>query len=108
MSNLELFFLTLFTTGVTIISYKGYATQKGWPIGKLFSSGSSILNIFGILSIAISFFGAFFYVKWYFVLLGALTGWLISGVITAIFHSTTQYIVLVLIIISLVLLISII
>jgi len=105
MNSLELFFLTLFTAGVTIISYKGYALQKGWAIGQMYHSDSSILKIVGLLSIGSSFIISFFYIKWYFVLLGALIGWLISGAITAIFRVNTQWIALFLLIASFIILI---
>ena len=105
MITMEWFFLNLFTAGVTIISYKGYATKKGWAIGTMYYSDSSILKIIGMLSIASSFIAAFFFVKWYIVLIGAIVGWLLSGGITAIFRESTQYIAIGILLLSFLLLI---
>lgn len=100
MTNLELFFLTIYTSGVTIISYKGYAQKKGWPIGEMFESDSSIIKIIGLLATWGSAIAAFFFIKWYLVLIGLIGGWLLSGFISAIFTKNTQILSLVLFIIS--------
>lgn len=105
MTTLECFFLTLFTAGITIISYKGYAVQKGWPIGSMYYSDSSILKIIAMLSMLSSFIIAFFYIKWYFVVGGSLVSWWISGALTALFRISTQYIAIVMLILSFMLLI---
>jgi hypothetical protein len=90
MTNLEIFFLLLLTSGITIISYKGYAEPRGWPIGTMFESDGSIIKIIGIVAIIGSAIAAFFFVKWYLVLIGILAGWLISGALTAVFRQHTQ------------------
>ena len=100
MTNIDLFFMTLFISGVTIISYKGYAYKKGWPIGIMFESDSSIIKIIGLLAIFGSAIPAFFFRKWYFVLLGRIDVWLLSGVITAILTEHTQIFSLILFIVS--------
>ncbi|NLK93431.1 MAG: hypothetical protein GX273_10035 [Bacteroidales bacterium] len=100
MTNLELFFLTMYTSGVTIISYKGYAHKKGWPIGTMFESDSSIIKIIGLLAIFGSAISAFFFIKWYMVLIGLIGGWFLSGLISAIFTKNTQILSLVLFIVS--------
>lgn len=100
MTNIEVFFLTIYTSGVTILSYKAYALKRGWPIGALFVSDSSILKIIGLLSIFGSAITAFFFIKWYFVLVGLFSGWLISGLVSALFTKYTQYLCLFLFIIS--------
>lgn len=105
MTTLEWFFLLLFTAGITIISYKGYAVRKGWPIGNMYYSDSSILKIIGILSMASSLIIAFFYIKWYFVIGGAILSWLISGAITALFRVNTQYVAIIMLLLSFILLI---
>lgn len=100
MINFELFFLTLYTSGITIISYKRYAQKRGWPIGIMFESDSSIVKIIGLLSIFGSVVTAFFFIKWYFVLIGLICGWLLSGLISSIFTKHTQVSSLILFIIS--------
>jgi hypothetical protein len=100
MTNIELFFLALYTSGVTIISYKGYAQKKGWPIGSMFESDSSIIKIIGILSIIGSAIAAFFFIKFYWILAGLFVGWILSGLISAIFAKHTQIISIILFIIS--------
>ena len=100
MTNLEFFFLTLYTSGVTIISYKSYAHKKGWPIGTMFESDISIIKIIGLLAIFGSAISAFFFIKWYLVLLGLIGGWLLSGWISAIFTKHTQIFSLILFIVS--------
>lgn len=90
MTNLDVFFLMLYTAGVTIISYKGYAYKKGWPIGTLFESDNSIIKVIGLLAIFGSAVASFFYIKWYVVLLGLVIGWLLSGAISAILRKHTQ------------------
>ena len=104
MTNLDFFFLTLYTSGVTIISYKNYAIQRGWPMGSMFASDSSILKIIGLLSIFGSAITAFFFIKWSFVLAGLVGGWLISGLISALFTKNTQYLCLLLLLVSWILL----
>jgi hypothetical protein len=100
MTNIELFFLTLYTSSVTIISYKGYAQKKGWPIGRMFESDSSIIKIIGMLTLFGSAITAFFFIKWYWVFAGLFCGWLLSGMISAIFAKHTQITSLILFIIS--------
>ena len=100
MTNLDFFFLTLYTSGVTIISYKNYAIQRGWSMGSMFASDSSILKIIGLLSIFGSAITAFFFIKWYFVLVGLLIGWLLSGLISSLFTKYTQYLCLIMFLFS--------
>ncbi len=100
MTNLDFFFLILYMSGVTIISYKNLAIKKGWSIGSLFYSDSSILKIVGLLAIFGSAISSFFYVKWYNVLVGLIVGWLISRLISSLFTKHTQYLCLLLFLIS--------
>ena len=100
MTNIELFFLLLYTSGVTIISYSSYARKRGWPVGKMFDSDSSIIKIIGMLAIFGSAIAAFFFIKWYLVLIGLVGGWLLSGAISALFTRHTQILSVVLFLVS--------
>ena len=90
----------LFTSGVTIISYKGYAEQKGWPIGSLFRKGGGIIDMLGFLTTFGTIIASFFYIKWYIIVVGIIIGWLASGLITAILRVHTQVFTIILFIIS--------
>lgn len=83
-----LFFI--FLSLLTIWSYSGYAEPRGWSVGTLFKDKLLENLIFFVLIIIIVF--GFFLVLWYEVLLSVFIAWLISGTITAIFKSYTQFI----------------
>lgn len=91
MTNLDFFFLILYTSGITIISYKDLAIQRGWSIGSMYYSDSSFLKIVGLFAIFGSAISSFFYIKWYSVIVGLILGWLISRLISSIFRANTQY-----------------
>lgn len=105
MTNIQLFFLSIFTSCVTIISYKGYAQKCGWKIGKLYDSDISFIKIVALVFMASSFIGSIFYIKWYIVLGGSIIAWLFSGAITAIFRFHTQWISILMLILSFIFLI---
>lgn len=100
MTNLDFFFLILYTSGVTIISYKDLAIQRGWSIGTMYYSDSSILKIVGLFAIFGSAISSFFYVKWYNVLIGLIVGWMISRLISSLFTKYTQYLCILMFLIS--------
>jgi len=103
MIVLSIVFLIVFTSGVISFSYEGFANQKGWPIGKLFvNNGTGYLSIIGFLSAISIFITSFFFIKWYIVLLGAIIGWFLSAILTFIFKTYVQYLVLILYILSIV------
>jgi hypothetical protein len=87
------------TAGITIVSYKAYAQQKGWPIGKVFES-STWLNIIALLAILGGAVELFFNIKWYWAILGVIGAWLASGAITAVFAKHTQILSILLLIAS--------
>lgn len=90
MEKIELFFLLFGLSGMLIITYKGYALQKGWPIGEYFMNDGSLLRTFGTLVLFGGFIASFFYVKWYQALLGLVTVWLVGGFVTALLKEKTQ------------------
>ncbi len=99
MTNLYFFFLTLFISGLIIVSYGSYASKKGWPIGLYFTSSSPFLLIGGI-----GMFGspivAFFYIEWYFVLIGIVGGFIISLILTELFKKNSQFFSIILFVLS--------
>ena len=99
MTNIDLFFLTLFVSELIIVSYGPYASKKGWPIGLLFTSTSPLLVIGGI-----GMFGspivAFFYIKWYFVIIGIIGGFVISLILTELLKKNSQFFSILLFIVS--------
>ena len=116
--NIQLFFLLAYTSGVTMLSYKVYAHRQGWPVGKLYYLGlkfqitrhgkliySTFIEIVGSFLIVVSFICSFFFVKWYFVLMGLILGKLISDFIIAIFRSHAQWIAILMLLFSFIFLI---
>lgn len=99
MTNIDLFFLTLFISGLIIVSYGPYASKKGWPIGLLFTSTSPFLLIGGT-----GMFGspivAFFYIEWYLVLIGIVGGFLISFILTGLLKKNSQFFSILLFVLS--------
>lgn len=90
MSLFDLSLFLFFIGGVTIVSYKNIASSSGWPVGALYYNEFNLLKTIAILSQFGSFVIAFFFAKWYFVLIGAGLGWLISCGITYLFKTKTQ------------------
>ncbi|WP_152538689.1 hypothetical protein [Aquimarina macrocephali] len=105
MTNLQLSIIFLFISGLMITTYKDYARKKGWAIGEYFDSDSSILRILGTISFLGSFIAGFFHFKWYFVVIGAVVGWIISLLITNIMKTNSQWISTLLLVIGFVLLV---
>lgn len=100
MSNIQLFFLLLYTSGVMIISYKNYAIKNGWPIGRFFQSDSNVLKLIGLLAIFGSTIAAFIFIKWYLVLIGLFVGWVLSANISGLLKKHTQVFSIILILTS--------
>ena len=100
MSNVQLFFLLLYTSGVMIISYKNYAIKNGWPIGRFFQSDSNVLKLIGLLAIFGSTITAFFFIKWYFVIIGLLVGWILSANISNLLKKHAQILSIVMFLLS--------
>ncbi|MCK9439167.1 MAG: hypothetical protein WCY43_02405 [Patescibacteria group bacterium] len=90
ISNILIFLFVIFISGLLINGYGGYAKKEGWRIGLSFKSYSSFIMIAAIISIFLSFTASFFFIKWYWVIFGAIYGWLITGGITALFKENTQ------------------
>lgn len=90
------------TSGLTIVSYKGYATKQGWAMGKLFESDSNLLKIIALLAILGGFIELFFVVSWYMVIIYAIGAWLLSGAFTAMFRTSTQWLSILMLIASVV------
>lgn len=86
-----LFFFIAFLTGEIGITYKGYAIQKCWPIGKWFLNDNSLPNSGSFILSILVFIVAFFYIKWYMVFVMLLSGFVSAFVIMQIFKSYTQY-----------------
>jgi hypothetical protein len=97
-------FIGIFTSGITIVTYKSYAIQKAWPIGKWYYQESSFINLTGGFSLISSFILSFFFLKWYFPLIGAPICWIISMIITNIFKSNVQWVILLVLFVSIILL----
>lgn len=90
MTLFQLSLFLFFVSGITIISYKNYATTRGWSIGAMYYSDANFLKTIAIASMIISAVTAFFYAEWYYVVAGLAAGWILSGIITALFRSFTQ------------------
>lgn len=101
---MKLFLFTVYTLGFVITSYKEYATKKQWPIGNMYSSDLGWIKIVGFISIFTTFIVSFYHANWYEVIVGAILGWLFSGAFVAIFRAHSQWLVLVLLILSFLLL----
>ena len=100
MTNIHLFFIILFISGSLINAYKDYALKKGLHIGLWFDKDTSLIRMLGTLSLFGSFIVAFFYIKWYYVLIGAVLSFLSSFIILAVFGKNTQIFSIILFVIS--------
>lgn len=100
MTNIYLFFITLFTSGLLIISYKDFALKKGYTIGSYFQNDSSIIRTLGGLSLLGSVIGSFFYIKWYLVIAGIISCFIISNILTSLLKSYTQILSIILLLLS--------
>ena len=87
-----LFFFIAFLTGEIGITYKGYAIQKGWPIGTMFLNDKSLPNMGSFILSILTFIVAFFYIKWYMVFVLLVSGFASAFIIMEIFKSYTQYV----------------
>lgn len=103
MSLFELSLFLFFVGGITIVSYKNIASSRGWSIGTFYYNDFNFLKAIAVLFQFVSFIAAFFYIKWYFVLIGAAVGWLISGGITYLFKTKTQLIGPIIILVAIIL-----
>lgn len=100
MDKIELFFLSVGLSGMMIITYKGYALQRGWRVGEYFMNDGSPLRTFGTIVLFGGFIGSFFYITWYKVLLGMLLIWLLGGFITSLLKEKSQIISVILFFVS--------
>lgn len=97
-TNIELFLLSQYTSTLTIVLYKEYARKQGWQVGLL--CDSIITEFIGYIIILGIIITSFFLMKWYIVLIGILIGWLINGFITGIFKQATQFIAILMFLLS--------
>ena len=90
MATIGIFFVMLYISGYMVISYRKYAFNAGWPIGKWFIHDFGIINIIAILSIIGSLVASFFYFKWYWVFLALLISSGLTGAVLAIMGKHCQ------------------
>lgn len=101
LSAVMIFLFLLSLSAFLIMSYKSYAEQQGWRMGLLFIRDASFIKIISIIAIPTSFIASFFFIEWYYVLIGIVYVWLLSGAITGIFKQRTQIISFILLVLSL-------
>lgn len=92
-----------FSTGMMIISYPVLAQQKGWPIGLQFLKPTTFIGIWGIVLTIGSLVLSLIYNVWWSLFLVLIGGWIISMILIAIFRFFSQYIAILFLIISLIL-----
>ncbi len=88
---LIVFLFLSFLSSFLIIIYKQFALIRGWGIGLQFLNNYSLLKIISYFLMIISLFIAFTTFKWYFVVIGILSGLFLSG-IAGIYEEKTQII----------------
>lgn len=71
------------------ISYFGFATKKGWKIGKMFVKGSTWSIISGLLMFSAIFFSFKYFIWWQGGLI-ILSSWLIGATLTHFLKSASQ------------------
>jgi len=84
-----IFFILIFFSSYTVIIYKSYAEKFNLPIGSLFDK-ILFITFFGTLALTVSFVIAFFYIKWYIVIILVIFSSLISGFVVRILKSWIQ------------------
>lgn len=91
MNKIQIILVLLNFIGITIISYKGYASQRGWNVIGVYDNDSGVFRTLGAILYFATLLASFFYFDWYKCLIGALIIWLCSGLTTAILREKTQY-----------------
>lgn len=100
--------ILIFIFGCIMVSYKDYARKNGLTIGDFFNSDTGIPQAFATFTIIGSIVAGFILIKWYWVLVGLIAGWIVSQILIAIFKEASQvFSILILLVGVIILLVSI-
>lgn len=100
MILLQLSFFILFISGYTVVSYIERFKKNGWPIGNIYLKNLLLFESLGMIITMASPIIAFFFIKWYLVLLGIIFGAIIVGTFIAVFKEHCQWIAVLMFVLS--------
>ena len=96
------------TTGLMVISYQGIAKVKGWGVGASFdTSNSYVLTVPALILLLASLVLSVVYNPWWSLFIVLVAGFVVNMLLTVLFKQKTQYLALVLLIVSTILLFTI-
>ncbi len=100
MTNVQIFFLSFYTANLAILMYRNIAISLEWQMGRWFALENSRLKKIATLFLMGSIIVAFFFIKWYFVFIGLLVGFVLILIISSFFKTYTQYLSLLMLVAS--------
>jgi len=75
-----------------VISYKGYADRKGWPVGEMIASDTSYVKVASALAVPGSAAGAAYTGSWWSAIVVISLGLIAARILTELLRQHSQWI----------------